>query len=182
MVVPTQKSTRRLRAAAPEVCAYTALHWDRLASMACAQLAARRMRVRSEVLLAKLARNSHDRSSSLRTALAFQFSRHTFTAATVAVLVVLPALAAAQDVFVKYRGVVNLKSFACQRVSSSFVGNVCFDRRSQYMLIELNGTYYHYCRIGAETVSALVSAPSVGRFYNQQIKGNFDCRLGGIPK
>ena len=33
------------------------------------------------------------------------------------------------------------------------------------MLVSLNGTYYHYCRIDAGTVSSLLSADSMGRYY-----------------
>jgi hypothetical protein len=44
------------------------------------------------------------------------------------------------------------------------------------MLISLNGTFYHYCGIDADTVSSLLNAPSMGRFYNASVKGYFDCR------
>jgi KTSC domain len=54
---------------------------------------------------------------------------------------------------------------------------MCYDRRNEYMLISLNGTFYHYCEIDAGTVSSLLSAPSMGRFYNASIKGQFDCRI-----
>ena len=30
---------------------------------------------------------------------------------------------------------------------SSFIDRVCYDGRNAYMLIELNGTWYHYCEI-----------------------------------
>jgi hypothetical protein len=67
--------------------------------------------------------------------------------------------AGAESVYVKYRGEVDLKSFNCTDVSrSSFIQRVCYDQRNEYMLISLNGTFYHYCEIGAATVSALMSA------------------------
>jgi hypothetical protein len=91
-------------------------------------------------------------------------------------------LSHAETVFVKYRGVVDLKPFRCESVSrSSFVNRVCYDRPKQYMLISLNGTYYHYCRIESSTVARLLQADSMGRYYNANIKGRFDCRQGGIP-
>jgi len=43
------------------------------------------------------------------------------------------------------------------------------------MLISLNGTLYHYCEIDAGTVSSLLNAPSMGKFYNTSIRGDFDC-------
>jgi KTSC domain-containing protein len=58
---------------------------------------------------------------------------------------------------------------------------VYYDRRNEYMLISLNGTFYHYCEIDAGTVSSLLDAPSRGRFYNASIKGQFDCRVHRVP-
>ena len=88
----------------------------------------------------------------------------------------------AETVSVKYRGPVDLKPFACETVSrSSLVKRVCYDQREQYMIINLQGTYYHYCEIDPATVSALSSAPSMGRYFGSNIKGNFDCRIRRIP-
>jgi hypothetical protein len=88
----------------------------------------------------------------------------------------------AESVFVKYRGAVDLKSFDCKDLTrSSFIDRVCYDRSKEYMLISLNGTYYHYCEIDASTVSALLDASSMGRFYNANIKSQFDCRVHRVP-
>ena len=88
----------------------------------------------------------------------------------------------AETVIVKYRGSVDLAPFQCEAVNrSSLVTRVCYDRKEQYMVIGLQGTYYHYCEIDAGTVAALRSADSMGRFYNSNIKGNFDCRTRRVP-
>ena len=98
-------------------------------------------------------------------------------------LSVLSVSAAAETVDVKYRGNVDLAPFTCLAVTrSSFIQRVCYDRANEYMLISLNGTYYHYCEIDADTVSFLLNAPSMGRFYNASIKGNFDCRIHRVPQ
>jgi hypothetical protein len=92
--------------------------------------------------------------------------------------------AKAQCVDVKYRpgGCVDLKPFACHDTArSSFVGNVCYDKRNSYMLIKLQSTWYHYCGISEPTVTALASAGSIGRYYNSYVKGNFDCRVNPVP-
>jgi KTSC domain len=90
--------------------------------------------------------------------------------------------ARSESVDVKYRGMVNLAPFSCSDVErSSFIKRVCYDASNQYMLISLNGTYYHYCAIDADTVSSLLSAPSMGRFFNSEIKGRFDCRVNRVP-
>ena len=99
------------------------------------------------------------------------------------VLLMLAAAPAwADKVNVKYRGQVDLAPFTCETVTrSSLVKRVCYDRREQYMIINLQGTYYHYCEIDAGTVSALLRSSSMGRYYNAAIKGNFDCRINRMP-
>jgi hypothetical protein len=85
-------------------------------------------------------------------------------------------------VTVKYRGQVSLAPFKCDAVTrSSFVERVCYDKSNSYMLIDLAGTWYHYCEIDPDTVSNLMAADCMGRFYNQSIKGRFDCRTHQVP-
>jgi hypothetical protein len=79
----------------------------------------------------------------------------------------------------KYRGAVNLDCTDIDR--SSFVKRICYDRTNKYMLINLGGTYYHYCEIDGETVAGLVHADSIGRFFNANIKGQFDCPTHRVP-
>jgi hypothetical protein len=88
----------------------------------------------------------------------------------------------AEQVMVKYRGVVDLKPFECEWYTrSSLVQRICFDARETYLLVNLNGTYYHYCEVPRSTVAAWRSADSLGRFYNQNVKGRFDCRVSRVP-
>jgi hypothetical protein len=97
-------------------------------------------------------------------------------------------LAHAESVYVKYRGDVDLRPFRCSDISrSSFVNRVCYDQRNQYMLISLNGTFYHYCELSPTTFDAFMAAPSMGQFYNQNIKGwgndgPYDCRTHKVPQ
>lgn len=94
-----------------------------------------------------------------------------------------PSLARAESVYVKYRGEVDLTPFDCTDITrSSFIYRVCYDEANEYMLINLNGTYYHYCAIDDGTVSALLAAELTGRFYNASIRGNFDCRVNPVPE
>jgi hypothetical protein len=88
----------------------------------------------------------------------------------------------AETVDVKYRGFVNLSTFDCSDVTrSSFIKRVCFDKAKSYMLIRLKDTYYHYCNIPESAVTALMAADSMGRFFNAQVKGNYDCRVNLPP-
>jgi hypothetical protein len=108
------------------------------------------------------------------------------TTALLATLV-LTAEVRSETVDVKYRGTVDLKPFACTDTPrSSFIQRVCYDKAQSYMLIDLRGIYYHYCELPAATFNAFVAAPSMGQFYNQNIKGSgsdgpFDCRTHRLP-
>ena len=94
----------------------------------------------------------------------------------------LSGVAQAETVTVKYRGPVDLRPFQCESISrSSFITRVCYDQKEQYMVIGLGGTYYHYCEIDSGTVNALRTADSMGRFFNANIKGHFDCRTHRVP-
>ena len=87
------------------------------------------------------------------------------SAAVTAMLYLIPlvALLRAETVQVKYRGPVDLKPFECIDITrSSFIHRVCFDNANRYMLINLAGTYYHYCEIDDGTVSELLAAESMG--------------------
>lgn len=98
------------------------------------------------------------------------------------------ASAKAETVIVKYRGGVELAPFECQDITrSSFIRRICYDADNQYMLISLNGTYYHYCAVGSVVLGALLNAPSIGKLYNSRIRGSgsdgpFDCRTHRVPE
>jgi hypothetical protein len=97
-------------------------------------------------------------------------------------LAMIVSAAHAETADVKYRGPVDLAPFACEAVTrSSFFERVCYDAMNSYMLINLRGTWYHYCEIDPGTVSSLLAADSMGQFYNASIKGNFDCRTHRVP-
>ena len=68
------------------------------------------------------------------------------------------------------------------RSDSSLVDAAFYDANNRYAIIVLNGTAYHYCGIPPGEWSAFTSAGSLGRHFNSQIKGNFDCRTGFIPE
>jgi hypothetical protein len=105
----------------------------------------------------------------------------------VAFLLMMPTSIVAETVDVKYRGPVDLSSFACADTPrSSFIQRVCYDQKERYMLINLRGTYYHYCELSAGMFDAFMAAGSMGQFYNKNIKGSgsdgpFDCRTHHVP-
>jgi hypothetical protein len=105
----------------------------------------------------------------------------------VVVVALLSSSVSAETVNVKYRGVVDLAPFVCADTPrSSFIQRVCYDKAHSYMLISLRGTYYHYCELPTATFDAFMVAPSMGQFYNQNIKGSgsdgpYDCRTHRVP-
>jgi KTSC domain len=107
--------------------------------------------------------------------------------ATALFLLLFTAEVRSETIDVKYRGPVDLKTFECRDTQrSSFIQRVCYDEPQSYMIINLKGTYYHYCELPAATYDALMVAPSMGQFYNQNIKGNgsdgpYDCRTHRVP-
>ena len=96
-------------------------------------------------------------------------------------LVIAPPASA---VYVKYHGEVDVDSGDFESFSLkyySLVHEIHYDHNEEYLVVRLKNTYYHYCRIPAEVVGDWVGARSLGKFYVYNIKGNYDCRLGGIP-
>jgi len=114
--------------------------------------------------------------------------RTLLTALAVVVALYVSAVPARQPecqlAFIKYRDtpVCLDRGFEYQSTpKSSWIGGAWYDRKNQYMVINLKGTLYHYCRMPPEIWAAFKVADSYGRFYEGNIKGRFDCRLGGVP-
>lgn len=94
-----------------------------------------------------------------------------------ALLLALPLLADAETVMVKYSGPVDLSPLACAWTPrSSFIVRLCHDPKRRYVVVNLAGTYYHYCAMPGAVVQSWLAADSMGRFYNAHIKGRFACR------
>lgn len=95
----------------------------------------------------------------------------------------LATVAQAETVDVKYRGPVSLDSLSCPSLKpSSFVNRICYDEANSYLIVQLKSTYYHYCDLPASVFADWVAAPSLGRYYNGQVKGQgFDCRGKALP-
>ena len=96
--------------------------------------------------------------------------------------------AQAETIDVKYYGKLDLAPFACTDVSrSSFINRACYDKAKRFMVVQLKTTYYPYCEMPATTYEAFLAAPSMGKYYNANIKGTgqdgpFDCRTHPLPK
>jgi hypothetical protein len=94
----------------------------------------------------------------------------------------ISTLVNAESVYVKYQGTVSLDNFNCTNTVSSFVNRVCYKEQESYVIVLLGSTNYHYCRVPSSTVTRWLNSSSKGSYYHSNIKGRFDCRLGGIPE
>lgn len=66
---------------------------------------------------------------------------------------------------------VDLETFECRDITRSTVlQRVCYDPAQQHLIVAVNGAYDRYCDVTADTVERLMGAPSMGQFFNQNIK------------
>jgi hypothetical protein len=90
----------------------------------------------------------------------------------------------AKDIYVKYRGGVNVYNEHFQKLSlqeSSLVKSMYYDRTNKYLLVRIRETYYHYCSIPSRTIEQWIESASLERYYRTYIRGNYDCRINPIP-
>ncbi|HTN49607.1 MAG TPA: KTSC domain-containing protein [Burkholderiaceae bacterium] len=100
----------------------------------------------------------------------------------IAGLLLVPGPANAERVYVKARGEVDLASFRCENIArSENVKRLCYDERESYVLVSLKGIWYHFCGVPATTVTSWKKSASKGRYYNDVIRGNFDCHEASTP-
>ncbi len=92
----------------------------------------------------------------------------------------------ARDINVKYRdGAVNVDNgnfVEFDLKSSSLVKEIFYDQKNEYLLVRLKNTFYHCCSIPVVTVNNWISSPSLGKYYNANVNGNYDCRINPTPE
>jgi hypothetical protein len=88
----------------------------------------------------------------------------------------------AEIINVQGRGAVDLKPFVCQDITrSSRVSRVCYDAAKRTMIVQLNSAYSHYCDVPEAARDSFLNAPSMGQYYNANIRGSgadapYQCR------
>lgn len=58
---------------------------------------------------------------------------------------------------------------------SSFVGKVTYTPDLQTMEVSLNGNTYNFCKVSERIFDSFEGAGSKGKYFNNSIKGQFDC-------
>ncbi|WP_431206627.1 KTSC domain-containing protein [Bradyrhizobium betae] len=80
------------------------------------------------------------------------------------------------------RRLIDLGTFECRDITRSTVlQRVCYDPAQQDLIVAVGGTYDRYCGVTVDIVERLLGAPSMGRFFKQNLKreavsGRYDCR------
>jgi hypothetical protein len=88
----------------------------------------------------------------------------------------------AETVDVEGRGAVDLKPFVCRDITrSSLVNRVCYDAAKHTMIVQLNSAYSQYCDVPEAARDSFLNAPSMGQYYNANIKSSgakapYQCR------
>ena len=102
---------------------------------------------------------------------------------------VAPSGSSCETINVKYRSPQKLT--LCSDVfsqlpnSSGTVREAFYDSLRSYMIVNLNGTNYHYCRFPSDAWRKWSSTLNKYAFYERDIRGNYDCRLnsgGDVPE
>jgi hypothetical protein len=79
----------------------------------------------------------------------------------------------AESVNVEGRGAADLKPFVCQDITrSSLVSRVCYDAAKRTMIVQLNSVFSQYCDVPQAARDSFLNAPSMGQYYNANIKGS----------
>ncbi|MES1148649.1 MAG: KTSC domain-containing protein [Bradyrhizobium guangdongense] len=83
----------------------------------------------------------------------------------------LTAPIVSESVEIGGRDEIDLASFECRDINRSTVlQRVCYDPTERDLVIAINGTYDRYCGVPARTVDSLLGAPSMGQFFNRNIR------------
>jgi hypothetical protein len=60
--------------------------------------------------------------------------------------------------------------------SSSLINDSWYDKNNNYLILNIQGTSYHYCGFGRSEWESFKKSESLGQHYIRNIKGRFDCR------
>jgi hypothetical protein len=87
-------------------------------------------------------------------------------------LLMLTAPFGTETVEVGDRGPVDLARFECRDITrSSIIQRACYDSAQRRLIVSIKGSFEQYCGLSAETFDGFMSAPSMGRFFIDNIRG-----------
>ena len=90
----------------------------------------------------------------------------------------------ADYITVKYRDtMVDVSGFETFNTSkSSFIEKAYYDRYNQYLILNLDWTYYHWCGVPAYVREDFKNSDSLWWYYNKYLKWEYDCRIWYVPQ
>ena len=103
------------------------------------------------------------------------------------VALVLTAPFGTETIDVTGYGKVDLATFDCRDIRrSTLIQRACYDGAERQLIVSIKGRYEQYCGLAADTFGGFMGAPSMGRFYIQNIRGvvadeRYTCRTGRLP-
>ena len=93
-------------------------------------------------------------------------------AATSLIAFLLTAPVGSERVDVKDRGTIDLATFECRDINrSSLIQRVCYDHAQRNLIVGIRGRYDDYCELPQQTFDGFMTAPSMGQFFNRNIRG-----------
>ena len=103
-------------------------------------------------------------------------------AATSLIAFLLTAPVGSETVDIRNRGAIDLATFECRDIHrSSLIQRVCYDQAQRTLIVGIKGSYDDYCKLPQQTFESFMTAPSMGQFFNANIRGSgpgarYDCR------
>jgi hypothetical protein len=102
-------------------------------------------------------------------------------AASNLIALLLSAPIGSETVEIRDRGTIDLATFECRDINrSSLIQRVCYDRDQHTLIVGIKGGYDDYCELPQQTFESFMTAPSMGQFFNQNIRDSgpharYDC-------
>jgi hypothetical protein len=92
-------------------------------------------------------------------------------AATALFLSLFAAPVTSEMVDVRGRVAIDLEMFECRDINrSTVVQRVCYDAAQSTLVVAVRGGYQQFCGVPVETYTAFMDAPSMGLFFNRNIR------------
>ncbi|SDM94974.1 KTSC domain-containing protein [Afipia sp. GAS231] len=92
--------------------------------------------------------------------------------ATSFILFLLTAPVGTETVDLRNSKPIDLGTFECRDINrSTMIQRVCYDRAQRAMIVGIKSGYDRFCELPPETFDGFMTAPSMGQFYNQNIRG-----------
>lgn len=77
---------------------------------------------------------------------------------------------------------VSSSSFEALENTDKTVKGAWYDSEEGYLVINLSGTYYHYCEMPSGEWNEFKLASEPYTYYENNLRGEYDCRVNRVPE